>query len=267
MKHSATTSGLNRLMRATRAFAARFAAGTRGNVAMMFGLALPVLLMMTLGAIDIHQASKVRANLQDALDAAALAAARSNAADAKTITDVGMAALKANMPGYFIDGNGDTATFVLQNKVVVADAKVNVKVLVANIVLPPYGKLLDDYLPVSTQSQVDRSSRNVEVGLVLDITGSMDNCNRNCPPQSKMAALKVAAKQLVAIVVQEDQQYFYSRMAIIPYSTSVNMGAADKGGYVVGARGTPIGATAITGAAWTTGASKSITGITRANPA
>jgi Flp pilus assembly protein TadG len=259
-------NGLSRLTGATRHFAARFLVGTRGNVAMMFALALPALLMMTLGAIDIHQASKVRANLQDALDAAALAAARSNAADDQTITDVGMAALKANMPGYFIDGNGDTATFVLRNKVVLADAKVNVKVLVANIVLPPYGKLLDDYLPVSTQSQVDRSSRNVEVGLVLDITGSMDNCKKNCPSQSKLDLLKAAAKQLVTIVVQTDQTYFYSRMAIIPYSTSVNMGTT-KDGYVVGARGAALPAMPVTGAVWATGASKSIGSITRASTA
>ncbi len=259
------TNGLKRLARATRAFVVRFAAGTRGNVAMMFGLALPVLLMITLGAIDIHQASKVKANLQDALDAAALAAARSNAADADTITAIGMAALKANMPSYFeVDKDGklirDHASFVLANNVVVAEARVQVKVLVANIVLPPYGTLLDDYLPVATASQVDRSSRNVEVGLVLDITGSMDNCRRDCPPQSKLQALQAAAKQLVTIVVQDDQSAFFSRMAIIPYSTSVNMG-----GYVADARGTPTGAKAITGAAWTTGSQKSISSITQAN--
>lgn len=260
------TNGLIGLACVMRGFALRFARGTRGNVAMMFGLALPVLMMITLGAVDIHQASKVKANLQDALDAAALAAARSNAADADTITAIGMAALKANMPGYFEAGKDgklirDHASFVLANNVVVAEARVQVKVLVANIVLPPYGKLLDDYLPVATASQVDRSSRNVEVGLVLDITGSMDNCRRDCPPQSKLQALQAAAKQLVTIVVQDDQSAFFSRMAIIPYSTSVNMG-----GYVADARGTPTGATAITGAAWTSGSSKSISSISRANP-
>ena len=261
MKHGAI-SGLNRLARAARRFAARFATGTRGNVAMMFGLALPVLVMVSFGAIDIHQASKVKANLQDALDAATLAAARSKYTDDVDLGRVGLAALKANMPGYFGEGSGDTASFVLRNRVIISDARVNVKVLVANIVLPPYGKLMDDYLPVGVQSQVDRSSRNVEVGLVLDITGSMDNCRWNCPPQTKLEALKAAARQLVTIVVQDDQSSFYSRMAIIPYSTSVNMGA-----YVAKARGTPVGATAITNAAWTSGSSKSISSISQANPA
>ena len=169
---------MDRLKRARAAaglksLASRFLRQTQGNVAMMFAMALPVLLMITLGAIDIHQASKVKAQLQDALDAAALAAARSTFTDDVNINKVGLAALKANMPGYF-DKEGDTASFVLiDNRRVEADAKVDVKVLVANVFLPPYGKLLDDYLPVGVSSEVVRASRNVEVALVLDITGSM----------------------------------------------------------------------------------------------
>ena len=80
---------------------------TQGNVALMFAIALPILMMITLGAVDIHQASKVKAQLQDALDAAALAAARSKYSDDFNINRIGMAALQANMPGYF-DKDGDT---------------------------------------------------------------------------------------------------------------------------------------------------------------
>ena len=61
------------LTHAVRRFATRFACSRRGNVAMMFAVALPILVMVSFGAVDIHQASKVKANLQDALDAAALA--------------------------------------------------------------------------------------------------------------------------------------------------------------------------------------------------
>lgn len=42
-----------------KSLASRFLRQTQGNVAMMFAMALPLLLMITLGAIDIHQASKV----------------------------------------------------------------------------------------------------------------------------------------------------------------------------------------------------------------
>ena len=194
-----------------------FGHAAQGNVAMMFAMVLPLLLMLSLGAVDIHQASRVKANLQDALDAAALAAGRSNFSDAINLQRVGMDSLKGNMPGYFKDGGEDTATFALSNNVLVASAKVNVKVLVANIVLPPYGKLLDDFLPVGARSEVVRASRNVEVALALDITESMKG--------TPLADLKLAAKDLIDIVVQDQQDPFYSKLGLVPYGASVNMGA------------------------------------------
>lgn len=245
-------NGLNRLARAARTFAVRFAKGTRGNVAMMFAAALPVLMMISLGAVDIHQASKVKAHLQDALDAAALAAARSKYTDDVNLNRIGLAALKANMPAYFHEGSEDTASFTLDNNRIVADARVNVKVLVANIVLPPYGKLMDDYLPVGSQSEVLRASRNVEVALALDITGSMKNY---------MGDLKAAATELIDIVVQTEQTPFYSKVALAPYSIGVNVDT-----YANALRGEPKGPTAISKAEWA-GASVAITKVSRANPA
>ena len=97
---------------------------------------------------------------------------------------------------------------------------------------------------------------------MLDITGSMDNCNRNCPTKSKIQNLQDAAKQLVDIVVQPTQTPFYTRMAIIPYSVGVNMGT-----YADAARGAPIQSTNITGASWSVGTAKTITGVSKASPA
>ncbi len=258
---------MDRLKRARAAaglksLASRFLRQTQGNVAMMFAMALPVLLMITLGAIDIHQASKVKAQLQDALDAAALAAARSTFTDDVNINKVGLAALKANMPSYFGEASGDTANFVLLNNRVTGEATVNVKVLVANVVLPPYGKLLDDFLPVSSRSEVLRASRNVEVAMALDITGSMDNCSRNCPPTSKLEDLQAAAKELVDIVVQDQQTPFYSKVALIPYAAGVNVGSS-----AISARG-PLDTTThnISGATWLTGSVKTISSISGGSP-
>lgn len=223
--NAGAVKAMDRLKRASRTvraglarLASRLMRRTEGNVAMMFAMALPVLMMITLGGIDIHQASKVKANLQDALDAAALAAARSTYTDDADINRVGLAALKANMPGYFREGSLDTANFVLADNRVTGDARVNVKVLVANIVLPPYGKLLDDYLPVSSRSEVLRASRNVEVAMVLDTTGSMDG--------TRISDLRAAAMELVDIVVQQQQTPFYSRVALAPYDWAVKLDAS-----------------------------------------
>ena len=241
--------------RGMRAFTHRMADDVRGNVAMLFGLSLPVLILMTVGGVDIHRASTVRVNLQDALDAAALSAARSPYTAAADIQRVGLASLRANLKAYpeITLREADT-TFVLNSDdVLIANGKVDVKTLVANIFLPPYGKFMDDYLPVGAHSEVDRSSKNIEVGLVLDITGSMSG--------QRIIDLKAAATQLVDIVVQDVQTPFYTRMAIVPYSMGVNLGA-----YANGARGALTGPTTITGASWTIGAPKVVTGITRASP-
>lgn len=241
--------------RIARDFAARFHREATGNVAMIFALSLPTLVLMTVGGVDIHRASTVRINLQDALDAATLAAARSPYTSDVDLTRVGVSALRANLQAYpDIILREDLTTFTLNaNSVVIAQSKVDVKTLVANIILPPYGKFMDDYLPVGAHSEVDRSSKNIEVSLVLDITGSMSG--------SKIEDLKVAANELVDIVVQNVQTPYYTRMAIVPYSIGVNLG-----GYANAARGTPVGATNISNAAWTIGSSRSISNITRANP-
>ena len=240
--------------RATRDFAARFQRETRGNVAMIFSLSLPVLVLMTVGGVDIHRASTVRINLQDALDAATLAAARSPYTTDTDLTRVGLSALRANLQAYpDIILREDLTTFTMNtDSVVIANSKVDVKTLVANIILPPYGKFMDDYLPVGAHSEVNRSSKNLEVALVLDITGSMAG--------QRLTDLKAAARDLVDLVVQPVQTPFYSRMSVVPYAVGVNLGT-----YANGARGTPTSYRNITGAAWTTGSSKSITGLTRAS--
>ena len=241
------------ILAATRSLTGRFAASSRGNVAMLFALSLPVLVMITMGGVDINRAATVKGNLQDALDAAALAAARSQAVSDADLTTIGTKALRANLANY-PDITLASATFTLNSdQVVISNATVNVKTLVANIVLPPYGRLLDDTIPVGAHSEVNRSSKNIEVGLVLDITGSMAG--------QRIIDLRAAATQLVDIVVQSVQSPYYTRMAIIPYSIGVNMGS-----YATGARGTATGAKTITGAAWTTGAAIGISGITSASP-
>ena len=232
----------------------RLMSDARGNVAMLFGLSLPVLILMTVGGVDIHRASTVRVNLQDALDAATLAAARSPYTEDVDLKRVGLAALRANLKAYpdIILREADTSFSLNDNAVVVASSRVDVKTLVANIFLPPYGKFMDDYLPVGAHSEVNRSSKNLEVALVLDITGSMAG--------SRITAMKAAARDLVDLVVQDVQTPYYTRMSVVPYSIGVNMGS-----YTNAARGTPIGARSIAHMAWAMASARNISGITRAS--
>jgi Flp pilus assembly protein TadG len=59
---------------------------------------------------------------------------------------------------------------------------------------------------------------NIEVALMLDVTGSM------CTPCSKINDLKAAAKDLIDIVVWDDQSQIKSRVALAPFAEAVNVG-------------------------------------------
>lgn len=234
--------------------AARLRGDRRGNVAILFALALPTLVMVVLGGIDIQRVTTVRANLQDALDAATLAAARSPYVEDDDLTEVGLNVLKANLQGFpGVTINDSAITFKLvDGEIVVANATVDVKTLVANIVLPPYGKILDDTLPVGAHSEVNRSTKDVEVALVLDVTGSMSG--------SRIRDLKAAANDLVDIVVQDEarQAVTRTRIALVPYSMGVN-----AGDYAAAARGDIRGRTDIDAADWGTGSTKAVSGVTK----
>lgn len=200
-------------------FARRFLRARQGNVAMLFALSMPAVMMVGLGGVDVNRIYTVRAHLQDALDAATLAAARSSFTDDENITKVGLAALKANLQRVPQIEFNDEATFTLNDQgVVVGSAKVKVNTLVANIVLPPYGQVLDDKIPVASSSEVFRSNNRIEVALVLDNTGSMAG--------SKLTNTKKAAKDLVDRLAAADARSVEPdavRIALVPFSETVRI--------------------------------------------
>ena len=220
---------------AARRFGRRFTLSRSGGVALIFGLSFIPLSLLTLTAIDFHRASTVKAALQDAIDSASLAAARNQSATTTAaIQTIGNNVLAANMQS-FPDVSLGTATFTLSG-----DGTVNgvvhalVTPLVANMFI---GGPID----VSATSEVKRSSKSLEVALVLDTTGSMAG--------SKISDLRTAANDLVDLVVQTVQTPNYTKVAVVPYAQSVNAGTY---------------ATTFRGAIDT--ASASITGATKANP-
>lgn len=212
---------VKRTVSALKIFGARFADDRRGNVAMIFALALPPMILMTLGGVDIARVSTVRMNVQDALDAATLAAARSQYTDDPNITRVGLAALQANLAPYgdvTLDTTRTTFRLNTTTGAVEADARVNVRALVANIFLPPYGQFFDDQLPADAHSEVLRSNNRIEVALVLDNTGSMAG--------TKLTNTKTAAIDLINRLEAADGRSIEAdaiKISLVPFSMTVRV--------------------------------------------
>jgi Flp pilus assembly protein TadG len=196
----------------------------RGGVALPFSLAMMPISFMVLSAWDYHSASEARASLQDALDSAALAVGRSKATTDDEAQVVGENVLEANLVNTTVDLNA--SDFDIHNGVVTATASAEIPTVAA-------GLLMRESIDVRVSTEVTRS-KNIEVSLVLDTTGSMAG--------QKIVDLRTAANDLVDIVVKDEQSPFYTKVAIAPYSMGVNAGsyaAQVRGTYFSGTSTTP----------------------------
>jgi len=194
----------------------RFSRAEGGGVALIFALSLPVVSMMALASVDLHRASSVRMNLQDALDGATLAAARSGHTDETLITEVGLATLRANMHAHpntsLIE---DQVSFSVDaDGIVVATAKAKVETIAASMFL---GRDID----VSAGAEVMRANSRIELALVIDNTGSMRR-------DGKLRAAQDAASSLVrrlADAAAGNPEPDAVRISIVPFSQTVRIGA------------------------------------------
>lgn len=189
-----------------------FLAGKRsedGAVAVMFALSLVLLTPMVLGAVDTYQNSVVRSQLQDAVDAAALFAARSNATTSQAVDLIGDRALNANL--VLPDG-----TQLVRSDFVLTPA--NTVEAVAEVTPTGIAPALFDHPNLKASSTVTRAVDKLEVALVLDNTGSMSG--------KKISTLKVAAKNFIDTLQTASLQSTEPnplKISLVPFSMTVRV--------------------------------------------
>lgn len=190
-----------------------------GNVTLVFGFCAVGVVGSVGIAIDTSVAYNVRSQLASAVDAAALAGARAFASPNRD-SDI----------ENFFNANFTTGYMgsTLQPLEIAANNQERTVTVTARANIPTYFMRLfgKDSTDISATAEATLSSRDVEVSLVLDVTGSMNTNNR-------IGDLRDAANELVDIVVQDLQEPFYSKVALVPYSAAVNVGS-----YAAAIRGT-----------------------------
>jgi Flp pilus assembly protein TadG len=186
----------------------------RGSVAIMFGLTIFIVFTIVGSAVDYGRAMLARARLQAAVDSSVLAAARVwqlenslEVAEAKALAHFD--SNKPQDPSRVVEFTPDmvASTFTMVGETTVRTP------FLSFVNLPT--------ITVATRGQAliaggGNAGTNLEVSLMLDITGSMAG--------SKIDDLKSAAKDLIDIVIWADQSEFTSRVALAPFSTAVNAG-------------------------------------------
>jgi Flp pilus assembly protein TadG len=185
---------------------------TSGNLT-IFALNLFVLMVMIGGvAVDLMRYETMRTSLQNTLDRATLASASlSQDLDAEDVVTDYFA--KAQLTEYLRAVNVEEG---INYKIVEADA--------AAASEPYFMHMLGiDEMEAFGHSMAEQRMTNVEISLVLDVSGSMNS-------NSRLANLKTAANEFVNTVLSGDAEDRIS-ISIIPFNGQVNLGADLRARY------------------------------------
>ena len=195
-----------------------FATDERGTVAVIFGLSIAFLLMIAGLAIDTARFHDVSSRMQAALDASTLAGAKLLADENSTIADI------ENMAQAHFDAAMQTIgvkTTSMSHLTVSVDRNTSsVSTSVAATLPSLFGKIANvaPLTIINQTSKVIYAMTPIELSMVLDITGSMNNNN-------KIADMKSAAKDVIDTLFKDALSDNSVRIAVAPYSASVNAGA------------------------------------------
>lgn len=191
----------------------RFSNSQRGSIVPLFGFMLLVVAISIGIAIDMARGTRVSLIAGGALDAAALAAAKSLRLDGTNDADL------LTLANDYFDANFDSIP-VSSREITAEIDRVNHGVtLVANLQIPSTlaGIVGRDTIDIRKSAAAVYDVRNVEVSMMLDVSGSMAG--------SKITDLKAAASELVDILMDSNANGSGHKVAIAPFSTSVNGGA------------------------------------------
>ncbi|MFV2034454.1 MAG: pilus assembly protein TadG-related protein [Halocynthiibacter sp.] len=177
-----------------------------GGSLIVFALFMFVLMLMIGGlAVDVMRFETTRSKLQNTLDRAILAAADlDQTLDPQAVVEDYFA--KAGMSNFLVSVNVDQG---LNYRTVSATTSADVKTIFM-------GLMGINTLTAPAQGTAEERVSNVEISLVLDISGSMGSNN-------KIANLRTAAKQFVNTVIRTEALDLIS-LSLVPYTAQVNAG-------------------------------------------
>jgi Flp pilus assembly protein TadG len=191
----------------------RFQRCASGSVATISGISFIVMLVAAGAAFDYQRWVQTQSRLQNALDAALLAAASSGEEESSKLEPIVTAYLEANWSKSYPDVKVTFSVVTNENGRLAARARATIPTTF--MALAGLQKMTAD-----VKAQVVRGGNVLELALVLDTTGSMSENNR-------MVNLKVAAKDLIKTLFDDGGNDV--RMALVTYAAYANIGTTYRG--------------------------------------
>lgn len=200
-----------------------FLESKRGNVAMMFALALVPLMIGAGAGLDFARAMLVRQQMGEALDAAALAVGSTTGLTQTTAQALAQKYFDANYTVDKTEYGAPTISIPTSGY----DSKGSVTITASDTMPTVLMKIAGvTSLPINTSSNVVWGQTKLWVALVLDNSGSMSQGDST---GSKMAALKNGSGQLLTILQNAAAHPGDVQVSIVPFVKNVNVGTANSG--------------------------------------
>jgi Flp pilus assembly protein TadG len=208
--------------RRIKGFLSRLSRDSRGNTLAIVGAALIPLAAMIGSGVDMSRAYMAKTRLQTACDAAALAGRRVMQNDT---LDTAVTTEAVRFFNYnFNQGQYGTAAFTpAVTRPESGKIRVSASTTIPTTVMRMFGFTT---LPLSVTCDAQLSFVNTDVVLVLDVTGSMGNSiNGTTKIVSMRDAVMALYDELQPIQTQLQANGMRLRYGVVPYSTTVNVGA------------------------------------------
>src|SRR5215212_2385820 len=187
----------------------RFLFETKGSVAVIAAFCFVAVAICAGTALDFARASRQRQALSAAVDAAALALATSKVTDTGQLENLAKEYIKSNFSSVVYNGSEPDLNVEIEDDRVAITARQTMPTTLMKLARI-------NTMNLQTYAEALRGGSNVEVVLVLDNTGSMDH-------DGKLESLQSAATELTDTLFGSETNSDSVKMAIVPFSLSVNV--------------------------------------------
>lgn len=198
----------------------KFSSDEEGAVAVIFGLMTFMLFFIGAIAVDYSRIIDMRSKITSAVDAASLAAGRAlldgDLSDSEIIS-LATAYFNQNVKSATAMGTVGAPTIKVDREqgTIDIDVQSSVKMTLARV-----GGFNEMSIPVVSEASF--AQKDIEVGMALDITGSMDEVRGG---KRKIDSLKAAFEQFAdRLIPEQKSQSHRVRIGLAPYSSGVNVG-------------------------------------------
>ncbi|UFZ06273.1 pilus assembly protein [Bradyrhizobium ontarionense] len=201
----------------------RFAGDSRGNIAVIFAIALVPILAFVGAGVDYSRANAARSSMQGALDSTALMLSRDLAQGTISASDVAAKA-SAYFKALYTSTDAQGVSVTVNYTASTSSTPSNIQITASGQIVTQFMKLAGfPTMDFSTKATTTWGDVKMRVALALDNTGSMASSGKMTALQNAVAGSGGLIDQLSALAKSPGDVY----ISVVPFAKVVNVGASN----------------------------------------